>query len=169
MRLFTSETNSYQKQSYLASSLIVSYHTLYLQPRVLLLENLRHFLLNRRPRRLPPKNLARSLTLTPRVPSPANSLKAGLLNRRVLLKRLLLGILQIPELNGLLADSSGKVAPDVLAAVGENVAFGTPELCVGVSCDCCFDEKDEEIGQVIHVDVVPAGFAGADDGDVLAC
>jgi hypothetical protein len=57
----------------------------------------------------------------------------------------------------------------VLAALGESVAFGAPELSVGVACYCGFDEQNVDVSQVGDVDVVPAGFAGADDGDVLAC
>jgi len=55
----------------------------------------------------------------------------------------------------------------VLAALGECVAFGAPELGVGVFGDSGFDEQDVNVGEVGDVNVVPAGFAWADDGDVL--
>jgi hypothetical protein len=56
----------------------------------------------------------------------------------------------------------------VLAALGQGVALGAPELGVGVARDGGFDEQHVDVGQVGDVDVVPAGLAGADDGDVLA-
>jgi hypothetical protein len=135
---------------------------------VLRLQNLRHLLLNRAPRRLPPKNLARPLRLTPRVQPPANSLKPSLVKSSVLLQSLLLRVLQVTELDSLLADFPREIAPDVLAALGQSVALGAPELGVGVACDGGFDEQHVDVGQVGDVDVVPAGLAGPDDGDVLA-
>jgi hypothetical protein len=33
--------------------------------------------------------------------------------------------------------------------------------------DCFFDQQHEEGAKVVDVDVVPAGFALADDGDVV--
>jgi hypothetical protein len=56
----------------------------------------------------------------------------------------------------------------VLATLGQSVALGAPELGVGVACHRGFDEQHVDVGQVGDVDVVPAGLAGADDGDVLA-
>lgn len=56
----------------------------------------------------------------------------------------------------------------MLAALGQSVAFGAPELGVGVACYCGFDEQHVDVRQVGDVDVVPAGLSGADDGDVLA-
>ena len=58
----------------------------------------------------------------------------------------------------------------MLAALRERVAFGAPELGVGAagSGNGGFDEQDVGVGEVGDVDVVPAGFAWADDGDVLA-
>lgn len=57
----------------------------------------------------------------------------------------------------------------MLATLGQSVAFGAPELGVGVTCYCGFDEQDIDFGEVSDVDGVPARFAGADDGGVLAC
>ena len=56
----------------------------------------------------------------------------------------------------------------MLAALGQDVALGTPELGVGVACHSGFDEQNVDIGQVGDVNVVPTGFAGADDRDVLS-
>jgi len=58
----------------------------------------------------------------------------------------------------------------VLAALGERVAFGAPELRVGGSLarDGGFDQQDVGVREVGDVDVVPARFARADDGDVGA-
>ena len=58
----------------------------------------------------------------------------------------------------------------MLAALGESVALGAPELGVGGSLarDGGFDQQDVGVREVGDVDVVPASFAGADDGDVGA-
>ena len=58
----------------------------------------------------------------------------------------------------------------MLAALGERVAFGASELGVGgaVSGHGGFNEQDVSVGEIGDVDVVPAGFAGADDGNVVA-
>ena len=56
----------------------------------------------------------------------------------------------------------------MLAALSECVAFGAPELGVGVFGNGGFDEQDVNVGEVGDVDVVPASFAWADDGDILA-
>jgi hypothetical protein len=137
---------------------------------MLRLENLLHLILNRAPRRFPPKRLARPLSLTTRVQSPTNSFKSSLLERLLLLQRLLLGILQIPQLHSFLAHKSRKISPDVLATLCERVAFGAPELGVGAAGAGYggFDEQDVGVGEVSDVDVVPARLARADDGDVLA-
>jgi hypothetical protein len=121
------------------------------------------------PSRLPPKHLVSPLTLTTRVQPPANSLETRLLKRRILRQRLLLRLLQVPQLHSFLANSPREIAPDVLATLGESVAFGAPELGVGGFRNGGFDEQHVDVGQVGDVDVVPAGFAGADDGDVLTC
>lgn len=131
-------------------------------------ENLGHFLFNRAPRRLPPKDLIRPLSLTTRVQSPADSLETSLIKSSILLQSLLLRVLQVAEIDGLLTNFSRQIAPDVLAALGENVALGAPELGVGVACHGGFDQQDVGVGQVRDVDAVPAGFARADDGDVLS-
>ena len=79
---------------------------LLLQPGVLSLENLRHLVLNRAPRRLPPKDLVGPLRLTPRVQPPADSLEPSLIESSLLRKSLLLGVFQVPKLDGFLADLS---------------------------------------------------------------
>ena len=58
----------------------------------------------------------------------------------------------------------------MLATLGERVPFGAPELGIAASLAGYggFDEQDVGVGEVGDVDVVPAGFAWADDGDVLA-
>jgi hypothetical protein len=58
----------------------------------------------------------------------------------------------------------------VLATLGECVAFGAPELGVvgTISGYGGFDEQDVSVGEIGDVDVVPARFARADDGDILA-
>lgn len=58
----------------------------------------------------------------------------------------------------------------MLAALGESVAFGAPEFGVGgaFAGHGGFDEQDVGVREVGDMDVVPASFARADDGDVLA-
>jgi hypothetical protein len=121
------------------SLFIRSHRILLLRSSVLCLENLRHFILNRPPRWLPSKHLTRPLRLTTRVQTPTNSLKARLIQRSFLRKSLLLRRLQVPKLHRFLPDSARKVAPNVLATLGESVAFGAPELSVGVACYSSFD------------------------------
>ena len=138
---------------------------------MLRLENLLHIILNTPPRSLPPKRPARPLRLAPRIQSPTNRLEPSLLKRLLLAQRLLLQLpLHIPQLHRFLANKSGKLAPDVLAALGERVASGAPELGVGAARprDGGFDEQHVGVGEVGDVDVVPARFARADDRDVLA-
>lgn len=141
--------------------------TLFDQPSMLSLENLRNLRLDITPSRLPSKDLVGSLRLTTGVQTPTHSLKAGLINRCVLAQSLLLRLLQVTQSNGLSTDLPGNIAPDVLATLGQNVAFGAPEFGVGVACHGGFDEQDVDVRQIGNVDVVPASLAGPDDGDVL--
>lgn len=98
---------------------------------------------------------------------PAFGLESSLLNRflppQLLLFRLLL---QILEAVSFIPDSGGEIAPNMLAILGEVVTLRSPELRALLLGNSCFDEEQEYVRKVRNMNVVPAGFTRANDGDV---
>jgi len=55
----------------------------------------------------------------------------------------------------------------MLAVLDEVVALFIPELGVGFLVDSGFGQEDKELREIGYVNVVPARFALADDGNIL--
>lgn len=134
---------------------------------MLCLENLGNLLLDRAPGRLPSEHLVRPLGLATRVQTPADSLETGLVDRGILAQSLLLWVLEVAELDGLCAHLPGNIAPHVLAALCQDVTFSAPKLGVSVACHRGFDQEYVGVREIRNVDVVPAGLARTDDGNIL--
>jgi len=113
---------------------------------MLILNNRRHLILNTPLLRLPTQHLLEPSSLTPRVPSPTDSLKPSSLLGRLHIHLLALDFLEQTLLLSTLSNNLAQVSPYVLAILGKVVAVVAPELGVGVVVCCFLDKKDECAG-----------------------